>query len=79
MKKKTTKKRNPQDATLTNIRALKKRVAELEKQVRILGQTMMHLESRQITQGATEAWVGQISIDPRRAGSITILDRKGKK
>lgn len=31
MKKKTTKKRNPPDATHRNIRALKKRVAELEK------------------------------------------------
>jgi predicted nucleic acid-binding Zn-ribbon protein len=30
------KKRNLQDATLRNVRALKKRVAELEKQVRIL-------------------------------------------
>lgn len=31
MKKKTTRKRNPQDSTLRNIRALKKRIIELEK------------------------------------------------
>lgn len=34
--KKTKKKRNPQDSTLRNIRALKKRVAALEKRVRLL-------------------------------------------
>jgi len=33
---KKTKKRNAQDATLINIRALKKRVAALEKRVRLL-------------------------------------------
>jgi hypothetical protein len=31
------KKRNPQDATLRNIRALKKRVSSLEIQVKYLG------------------------------------------
>lgn len=35
MKTKKPKKRNPQDATLTNIRALKKRVAELENNIAI--------------------------------------------
>lgn len=34
--KKPSKKRNPQDATLRNIRAIKKRVESLENQVRIL-------------------------------------------
>ena len=37
-KKKQTKKRNPTDATLRNIRALKKRVAQLELEIRRLHQ-----------------------------------------
>lgn len=36
MKKKTTRKRNPQDATLRNVRALKKRVERLEETVKRL-------------------------------------------
>lgn len=36
MKLKKAKKRNPTDATLRNINALKKRVSNLEKQVAIL-------------------------------------------
>ncbi len=33
MKRKTVKKRNPQDATLRNVRAQKRKLAELERQI----------------------------------------------
>lgn len=39
-----TKKPNPQDATLRNIRALKKRVAALEETVKALTATVTELE-----------------------------------
>lgn len=77
MKKRTPKKlkkRNPQDATLTNIRALKKRVKQLEEAVRRLEQITHHLESREITRNATGAWVGE--IDCKRRPQIVIKDSK---
>ncbi len=41
------KRRNPQDSTLRNIRALKKRVAKLEAQMRAIKKAIwMHLPER---------------------------------
>ncbi len=45
-KKKTVKKKNPQDATLRNIRALKKRVQELEDRVKPLEDLKVYLYAR---------------------------------
>jgi hypothetical protein len=39
----TVKKRNPQDATLRNINALKKRVAKLENTIEKQGHDLVHL------------------------------------
>lgn len=45
------KKRNPQDATLRNIRALKKRVTELEKLTRGLVRALFHLQTGAVRSG----------------------------
>lgn len=39
--KKTTRKRNPQDATLRNVRALKKRVENLEQKYKDLNEAFL--------------------------------------
>lgn len=49
MRKKTTKKRNPQDATLRNIRALKKRLEKLEAIVSTIHVAVMDLLNISIT------------------------------
>lgn len=73
MKKRTPKKpkkRNPQDATLRNINALKKRVKELAEAVRRLEQTTHYLESKEIMRNATEVWVGEIKCNSSPQGVI---------
>jgi hypothetical protein len=52
--KKRTTKRNPQDATLRNIRAATKRIAELERLVRYLDGRLMDLERAAEAQGELE-------------------------
>jgi len=37
------KKRNPQDATLRNIRALKKEISLIRKQIRLIADVLAHL------------------------------------
>lgn len=45
-KKPTKKKRNPQDATLRNINALKKRMAALERALQCLANTVFMMASK---------------------------------
>lgn len=45
------RKRNPQDATLRNTRALRKRVEALERRARVLEERIVDLEA-----GPPEAW-----------------------